>query len=142
MGAMQRNKGAAGERAVAGLIRDWLGLDVRRNWQGQAAEGGADLAGIPGWAIEVKWAKEWRSEWWVQCCEQATHCKRIPALVWLIDGSRRGQAPIDRWRVLLPLSVCCRYQVEDHMTAEISLGAWIVIARERLMEQPKVSPGF
>ena len=34
MGAMQRNKGAAGERAVASLIRDWLGLDVRRNWQG------------------------------------------------------------------------------------------------------------
>lgn len=142
MGAMQRNKGAAGERAVASLIRDWLGLDVRRNWQGQAAEGGADLTGIPGWAIEVKWAKEWRNEWWDQCCRQADDCKRIPALVWLIDGSRRGQPPIERWRVLLPLSAISRYQVEDHMTVEISLGAWIVIARERLMEQPKVSPSF
>lgn len=135
MGSMQRNKGAAGERAVAILIRDWLGLDVRRNWQAQAAEGGADLTGIPGWAVEVKWAKEWRNEWWDQCCRQAVQCGRVPVLIWLIDGTRRGQAPIDRWRVLLPLGAFSRYQVAEHMTAEISLGAWIAIAREGLADR-------
>ena len=54
MSAMQRNKGRSGEQEVARLIRDWLGLDVHRNWQAQTAEGGADLSGVPGWAIEVK----------------------------------------------------------------------------------------
>ncbi len=58
MGAMQRTKGATAERVVARLIREWLGLDVRRNWQAQSAAGGADLTGIPGWQIEIKRAKE------------------------------------------------------------------------------------
>lgn len=142
MGAMQRNKGIAGERAVAILIRDWLGLDVRRNWQQQAAEGGSDLTGIPGWAVEVKWAKEWRSEWWDQCCRQAVNCERMPALIWLIDGTRRGQPPIERWRVMCPLNAISRYQVENQPTMEISLGAWMCIAREILMEREQVNPSF
>ncbi len=132
MGAMQRNKGIAAERAVATLIRDWLGLDVRRNWQAQSAAGGADLYGVPGWSLEIKHAKEFRSEWWDQAMEQAADYLAIPALVYLLDNSRRGQPAIDRWRVILPLHAVSRYDVDDDLTAEISLRAWIQIARESL----------
>ncbi len=132
MGALQRNKGIAAERAVATLIRDWLGLDVRRNWQAQSAEGGPDLTGIPGWSLEIKHAKAFRSEWWDQAMEQAADYLATPALVYLLDNTRRGQPLIDRWRVILPLHVISRYDVEDWLTAEISLRAWIQIAREAL----------
>ena len=132
MGAMQRNKGIAAERVVAGLIRDWLGLDVKRNWQAQSAAGGADLSGIPGWSIEIKRAKEFRCEWWRQAEEQASAEGTTPALIYLLDHTRRGQAPIDRWRVILPLQAFARYDVDPGQTAEISLRAWIQIARESL----------
>ncbi len=38
-----RQKGAAGEREVATILREELKLEIHRNWQQQAAEGGADL---------------------------------------------------------------------------------------------------
>ena len=132
MSAMQRNKGIAAERAVATLIREWLGLDVRRNWQAQSAAGGPDLYGVPGWSLEIKHAKEFRSEWWDQAMEQAADAMTLPALVYLLDNTRRGQPAIDRWRVILPLHVISRYDVDDYLTAEISLRAWIQIAREAL----------
>ncbi len=132
MSALQRNKGIAAERAVATLIRDWLGLAVRRNWQAQSAEGGADLTGIPGWSLEIKHAKEFRSEWWDQAVTQAQDALALPALVYLLDNTRRGQPAIDRWRVILPLHAVSRYDVDDYLTAEISLRAWIQIAREAL----------
>ena len=132
MGALQRTKGISAERVVARLIRDWLGLDVRRNWQAQSAEGGADLTGIPGWSIEIKRAKEFRHEWWSQAVEQASAGGTTPVLIYLLDHSRRGQALIDRWRVILPIQAMSRYDVDEGLTAEISLRAWIQIARESL----------
>ena len=132
MSAMQRTKGATAERVVARLIRDWLGLDVRRNWQAQSAAGGADLTGIPGWSIEIKRAKEFRADWWSQTEEQAAAEDTTPALIYLIDHTRRGLALIDRWRVILPLAAISRYDVDAGLTAEISLRAWIQLARESL----------
>ncbi len=62
-----RRKGRAAEQEVARLLKELLGLEIRRNWQAQSAEGGHDLVGIPGWAIEVKRAERVRlSEWWEQ----------------------------------------------------------------------------
>jgi len=49
----QRKKGKAGELEIARLLRDHLGADITRNLL-QARQGGADLLGVPGWAIEVK----------------------------------------------------------------------------------------
>ena len=132
MSALQRTKGATAERVVAKLIRDWLGLDVRRNWQAQSAEGGADLTGIPGWSIEIKRAKEFRSDWWTQAEEQASADNTTPVLIYLLDHTRRGQAIIDRWRVILPIQAMSRFDVDPGLTAEISLRAWIQLARESL----------
>ena len=66
-----RNKGRAGEQEVARILRDELGIAVTRNWQQQAAEGGADIVGVPGWSIEVKRAKVWSNGWWTQAAAQA-----------------------------------------------------------------------
>lgn len=132
MSAMQRNKGASAERIVARLIREWLGLEVRRNWQAQSAAGGADLTGIPGWSIEIKRAKAFRHDWWDQAEEQADAWNTIPALIYLLDYSRRGQAPIDRWRVILPINAFSRLDVDEGLTADISLRAWLQLARETL----------
>lgn len=53
MGTMQRRKGKAGELELARLLREHLGADVTRNLE-QSRRGGADLLGLPGWAVEVK----------------------------------------------------------------------------------------
>ena len=49
---MQRNKGAGGEREIAGIMRDLTGWDVRRRVRQH--DGDSDLEGVPGWSVEVK----------------------------------------------------------------------------------------
>lgn len=85
MGAMQRRKGKAGELELSRLLRDLLGADVARNLA-QAREPGADLLGLPGWAVEVKRAARARlSEWWLQACQQAESTGQKPALFYRLD---------------------------------------------------------
>lgn len=48
-----RAKGAAGERELAGKLRDY-GYDARRGQQYSGANGDADVVGLPGIHIEVK----------------------------------------------------------------------------------------
>lgn len=48
-----RSKGAAGERELAGKLRDY-GYDARRGQQYSGANGDADVVGLPGIHIEVK----------------------------------------------------------------------------------------
>jgi len=85
MTAMQQRKGKEGERELARLLRDHLGADVTRNLL-QARQGGADLLGVHGWAIEVKRAARPRlSEWWQQACSQAQATGQKPALFYRLD---------------------------------------------------------
>ncbi len=48
-----RNKGAAGERELAGKLRDY-GYDARRGQQYSGANDDADVVGLPGIHIECK----------------------------------------------------------------------------------------
>lgn len=48
-----RNKGAAGERELAGLLKKY-GYDCRRGQQFCGANGDADVVGLPGVHIECK----------------------------------------------------------------------------------------
>ena len=92
---MQRRKGARGERELVDLLREYLGADVTRNLM-QSREGGADLLGIPGWAIEVKRAARPRlTEWWLQTCSQAATARLKPALCYRLDRQP--------WRVVVAL---------------------------------------
>lgn len=95
MTAMQRRKGANGERELARLLREHLGANVARNLE-QTRQGGADLLGLPGWAVEVKRANRPRLlEWWLQTCQQAEVTGQRPALFYRLDRHP--------WRVVIAL---------------------------------------
>ena len=130
MTAMQRRKGQAGERELAGLIRDHLGLDVRRRVRQH--DGDSDLEGGPaGWSIEVKRRAgvilpSDIAAWWRQACAQAGDL--IPVLFFRAD--RRD------WRAVWPLAI---HLVEQHASmwgddlrwaVEGSIEGWCAAARE------------
>ncbi|MCI8607125.1 MAG: hypothetical protein HFG72_10010 [Hungatella sp.] len=48
-----RQKGARGERELAGILREY-GFDSRRGQQYSGANGDADVVGLPGIHVEVK----------------------------------------------------------------------------------------
>jgi hypothetical protein len=96
MGKMSRTKGQSGEREVAHLIFDLLGIEVHRNWQEQSAQGGSDLYGLGGFSVEVKRYKEVTPSlikgWWEQTVGQANN-NEIPVLFY--RGDRQP------WRVVM-----------------------------------------
>lgn len=101
MGAMQRRKGADGERELIALLREHLGEELTRNLD-QARDGGADLKGgmlLAGYAIECKRAAkpEVRS-WWQQAFAQAYDIAdgRVPVLAYRLDRQQ--------WHFVVPVS--------------------------------------
>ena len=115
-----RNKGRSGEQEIARTLRDELGLEVTRNWQQQAAQGGVDIIGVPGWAIEVKRAKQWSNEWWTQTAAQAARTGDDPVLLYRLDYKT--------WRAR-----CCACAVGlHHFQIEMDLMDWITQVRERM----------
>ena len=119
-----RTKGRAAEQEVAGILRDELGLEIHRNWQQQAAQGGCDLVGVPGWGIEIKRAKEPRiSEWWTQTAEQAARDKVRPVLFYRLDRQS--------WMAMMSL-YDLRPDLEDHHQVTMHLLSWCTLVREEL----------
>jgi Holliday junction resolvase len=88
MGKASREKGKRGEREVVNLLKDYLGddYDFKRNLLGQCRDGGMDVLGLEGWAIEVKnYANVTPSNiqsWWEQTCEEAQIAQCQPVLFW------------------------------------------------------------
>ncbi|MCX8016753.1 MAG: hypothetical protein N2690_02445 [Rhodocyclaceae bacterium] len=125
---MERAKGQRGEREVAALIADLLG--VRASRRCRQHEGDSDILGVPGWAIEVK-RREYLGdgvlrEAWRQCCEQARAEGLLPCL-WY----RANWRP---WRVMWPISALLTGSGivwDDPDYAVISTPqAWAAAARE------------
>lgn len=130
MGAMQRTKGATGEREVCAVIRDLTGWDVQRRVRNHA--GDSDLVGVPGWSIEVKRRRTaGRAEiagWWRQACAQARD--GLPVLFYRLDR--------DSWRAVW--SVACNVKVQTaemwagyEWTCEGSIDAWAAVARDGVL---------
>jgi Holliday junction resolvase len=93
MSAMQRRKGAAGERELLRLLGDELGVLLSRNLT-QTREGGADCIELKGFAIEVKRQERLsRPAWWRQACEQADRLGVEPMVFY-----RRSR---ESWRALV-----------------------------------------
>lgn len=129
MSAMQRNKGKAGEREVAVIVRDLTGWDVRRRVRQH--DGDSDLQGVPGWSVEVKrHAKATRADirnWWEQAARQADKEKMRPVLFF--------RANRDDWRaVWMPAPVCLdgvsMTWAAYEWTHETSVDVWAGEARE------------
>ena len=121
MSAMQRRKGASGEREAAELLRKITGLDVQRRVRQHG--GDSDLLGVNGWAIEVKRRRiVTRSDlrnWWAQTVDQAGFL--LPALLYRADR-------VD-WRVVWPIVVTQTLQHADQWhdyswTSETSPECW------------------
>ncbi|CAK0775992.1 hypothetical protein CCP3SC15_530007 [Gammaproteobacteria bacterium] len=125
MSASQRRKGANGERELAALLRDHLGMAIERNLQ-QTSDGGHDLNGpaLERFAVEVKRAAEPKlSAWWAQACEQAGG-GRVPVLAYRIDRHS--------WYFVMPLGALHPgFDAGDHgMTATLGLEEFVAVVRE------------
>jgi Holliday junction resolvase len=88
-----RNKGAAGERELAGILSDKLGFVVKRKL-GQARDGEDDIQ-VGKFRIEVKRREAVRIDAW---CEQVQACIQ-PGEIPVVAYRRNGQP----WRVVLLL---------------------------------------
>ena len=131
MGGMSRRKGAAFEREIANLIRDQLGLEAKRNLM-QTAEGGHDLLGVPGWAIECKRYASIKPadlrKFWEQTATQANDVGALPCLITKVD-----RQPIQvhiQW--MGPGADCFGDSING--VATISFELWCGIVRETLQE--------
>lgn len=93
-----RAKGQRGEREVVdilqslvSIIRAKYGLSevlVQRN-QNQSWQGGCDLHGLDGFAVEVKYCEQdWNNAWWVQCVAQGEKFKGVPILFYRRNGAK------------------------------------------------------
>ena len=99
MGKFSRNKGKAGEREFANIMKDWLGglgRTIARRIE-QTRDSGHDLDGLEPFAVEVK-RQETLSvpAWWRQAKKSADVAGLRPALAY----RRNGEA----WRVMVELT--------------------------------------
>lgn len=127
-------KGKNGERELARLLRDHLGADVVRNLE-QARQGGADLLGIAGWAVEVKRAARPRmAEWWHQARQQADATGQRPALCYRLDRQP--------WRVVVALRhVATGFGAAPlSMTVETDIETFAALVREHMAGSRPESP--
>jgi Holliday junction resolvase len=92
-GRGKRNKGAAGERELAGILKDNLGFEVKRNL-GQARDGADDIT-IQKFRIEVKRQERLQVDKWSEQVESCSKSGEIPILAY-----RRNGQP---WRICLKL---------------------------------------
>lgn len=126
MAINSRNKGAAGEREVAKIIEDLLGVTCQRNLD-QWRSGGFDLEGLDGWAIEVKRAKKPLLEsWWQQTVDQARLADLKPVLWWRLDNQK--------WNVVVPLNLISQgleYSQGLDYTARLSPEGFACLIREK-----------
>lgn len=101
MGAMAKRKGANGEREIAAWLRENVAalgdVDIERNLE-QTRNGGHDLIGVPGIALEVKRVETLAvRKWWEQTTQQAISAGLFPVLAY--RQNRRS------WQFCLPASL-------------------------------------
>jgi len=134
---MSRNKGKAGEREIAALLRDLTGWQVARRVRQH--DGDSDLEGVPGWSVEVKrHARAARADvaaWWRQAVEQAGSA--LPVLFYRQDR--------DEWRAVWPLAVQMVEQraamwSDYSWTVEGAVAAWAAVARELQQSRGSACP--
>lgn len=124
MSKSSRRKGGDGEREIARIIRDQLGIECERNLE-QTRAGGCDLI-IDGWAPEVKRAKRLELEtWWNQARLQAEAADLKPVLLYRQDF-RQWFAVVDA-NDLRP-----DIWPQRGMPVSMDLQAWIQWVREEL----------
>ena len=112
-------KGKSAERELAKLLGEVGRLQLSRNL-GQSRDGGHDLTGIPGVALEVKRCERLNiPAWWLQAVEQAKSAGLVPVLAY-----RQSRKP---WHFVIPLSWITGLSTDE--TATISLEAFCYLVK-------------
>lgn len=93
MSASARRKGRAGEQELVRYLRD-RGFDVRRNLD-QVRDGGSDVLGFDGFAVECKRSERLRVWEAVEQAAAAAKPDQVPLVCF-----RRNR---DGWQAILPL---------------------------------------
>lgn len=123
-----RAKGKSGELEVVHILREELGVEATRNLD-QWRDGGSDILGLAGWAIEVKRAKTpLLKSWWEQTVRQAGTSK-TPVLWYRLDRKH--------WRVVLPLHSITKdfgLRTELEWTVETTPEVFCALVREEISE--------
>lgn len=94
MAINSRQKGAAGERELAKILREH-GFDARRGQQYSGANGDADVVGIPGFHIEVKRVEKLNLE---KAMEQSMNDADVTEIPIVVHRKNR-----DYWKVTMAL---------------------------------------
>lgn len=128
-----RNKGAAFEREIASLIRENLGIEVKRDLEQYRAADHGDLLGLP-FTIECKrYAMAnggvHHPSWFEQVVKahEANPASMAPVLIYKYD-----RAAI---RVAVPLSFINKEYDGLGETATLTLDCWFMLVREILADQ-------
>lgn len=123
MGAMQRTKGATGERTIVNMLKEHGFTNAMRN-HSQTAVGGFDIVGVEPFAIEVKNHKTLSiNTWWRQTTAQAKD-GLIPVLIYHIPNT-------SRWLVQVPMCAV-NQELCNVRTVTMDFEDFIYIAREML----------
>ena len=124
-----RSKGHKFEREVVNLIKDHLGVDAKRNLM-QTAEGGFDVLGVPGWAIECKRYAVAKpadiKRFWLQACEQGEPGEQ-PVLI--LKQDRKPIQVFIKWQ---GVGSDCFEPKDVRGLADISFDLWCCLVRESL----------
>lgn len=98
-----RRRGGIGEREVVEIAKAHGFDQARRNF-GSGAQGGNDVVGIPGCAVEVKYQETLKIWQALAQCEEAAHATEIPVVAFRRNGSQWYAAlPLDELLALLQL---------------------------------------
>ena len=128
-----RAKGAQAERELCHMLGELLGdtlvEPLKRNLE-QTRNGGHDILGLEGWALEIKRYKRVKEadikDFWGQAVEQAKRVGAQPVLAYRED--------FQSWRVRIPWGFMMEDEDWDEdvdFTLELSLKAFASIIREQ-----------
>src|SRR3990167_7906811 len=100
MSAKERRKGAAGELEVAKILQAH-GFNARRTPNSGGLSWRGDIAGVPGYVIEVKRQERLAVPAWLDQAYAAARGGEIPVVVF--RRSKAGTSPDGSWHAILPL---------------------------------------
>jgi len=108
LSAKERRKGAAGELEVAKILQAH-GFDARRTPNSGGLAWRGDIAGVPGYCIEVKRQETLRVPEWLRQAYAAAGSGEVPVVVFRRSWSGTGaDGLLHRWHAIIPLDELAR----------------------------------
>jgi len=127
-----RNKGASFERQCALMIKENLGIEVKRDLEQYRQGDRGDLIGIDGVVIECKRYKmanggHYHDDWWQQVVKASEAINAQPMLIYKYDRADP--------KVVVRLSFINPEYAGMSETATLGMDCWFMLMREFLADQ-------